>query len=68
MGMYCHKRYSVYKGKDETPLVIYGTSRECAEAMGITLRSFWEYVSKMKSGTLKSKRWLVCEDEVEEDG
>ena len=67
MGMYCHKRYSVYKGKDEVPLVIYGTSRECAEAMGIKLRSFYEYISKIKNGTLKSQRWLVYEDEVDED-
>lgn len=67
MGRYCYKRYSVYRGQSEAPLVLYGTAKECSEAMGIKLHSFYEYVCRMKQGKIKSQRWLVYEDEVEDE-
>ena len=60
------KRYSVYHTKTEMPLVIYGTAKECAEAMGVTLNSFYRYIMRIREGKIKIRKWLVYEDEVEE--
>ena len=62
----CRKRYSVYDAKTEMPIVIYGTARECAEAMGITLNSFHRCVMRTREGKIHMRKWEVCEDEVEE--
>ena len=62
------KRYSVYRKKDETPLILYATSDECAKAMGIKRNSFYRYVLENRTGEHKRKKWLVYEDEVDEDG
>ena len=64
------KRYSVYHTKTDMPLIIYGTSKECAEAMGITVNSFYRYIIRTRQGKIKAHKWLVYEDEVEdlEDG
>ena len=59
-------RYSVYHIKTEMPLIIYGTSRECAEAMGVTLNSFYRSVMRMREGKIHMRKWAVYEDEVEE--
>ena len=66
----CFNRYSVYHSKTELPLVIYGTSKECAKAMGIRVNSFYRYICRMRGGKIKLRKWLVYEDEVEdlEDG
>ena len=34
------QRYSVYRIKDEMPLAIYATAKECAEILDIRLDSF----------------------------
>ena len=64
------KHYSVYDVNTELPLVIYGTANECAEAMGITLNSFWRHLMRIRGGKLKQRKWVVYEDETEdlEDG
>lgn len=62
----CRKRYSVYDAKTDMPIVIYGTARECAEAMGITLNSFHRCVMRTRQGKHKIRKWAVYEDEVEE--
>lgn len=64
------KRYSVYYSDTEMPLVLYGTSKQCAEAMGISRHSFYKYISRMRGGKIKLRKWLVYEDEMEdiEDG
>ena len=62
----CQKRYSVYDSKTEMPLIIYGTSKECAKAMGVTLNSFYRYLIRVREGKIKLHKWLVYEDEVEE--
>lgn len=60
------KRYSVYHIKTEMPLVIYGTSKECAEAMGVTLNSFFRYIMRIKEGKIQARKWLIYEDEVDD--
>ena len=62
------KRYSVYHKKDEIPLIVYATSDECAKAMGIRRNSFYRYICRMRDGKFKIRKWLVYEDEVDEDG
>ena len=62
----CQKRYSVYDSKTEMPLIIYGTSKECAKAMGVTLNSFYRYLIRVREGKIKLHKWLVYEDEVDE--
>ena len=66
----CRNRYSVYHKKTDQPLVLYGTSKECAKAMGISINSFYRYICRMRGGKIKLRKWAVYEDEVEdvEDG
>jgi len=61
-----YKRYSVYDAKSDLPVIVYGTSTECAKAMGITRNSFFRYICRMKSG-IRLRKWLVYEDEKEDD-
>ena len=63
-------RYSVYHKDTDLPLVIYGTSKQCAKAMGVTLNSFYRYICRMRQGKIKLRKWSVYEDEKEdqEDG
>lgn len=65
-GNYYKKRYSVYHKGSELPLIIYASSQECAQVMGVTMPSFYSYVSRTKSGKVTG-RWLVYEDEREDD-
>ena len=60
------RRYSVYHTKTEMPLVIYRTAKECAEAMGITLHSFYRYLTRIRQGKIKIRKWLIYEDELDE--
>ncbi|MBO7240216.1 MAG: hypothetical protein J6V23_07020 [Bacteroidaceae bacterium] len=39
------------------PVIIDGTAEECAEAMGITLKSFYSAVTHAKTG--KIKKWYI---------
>ena len=58
-------RYSVYRRKDDSPVMIHGTRAECAKAMGIKMKSFDEMASRQ----LKGKRfggetkWEIVKDE-----
>lgn len=63
--------YSVYRNKTDTPIIIDGTAKECAAAMGVTLQSFYRTVSRQKKG--RSQRVTVIwrftdESEDVEDG
>lgn len=60
------KRYSVYHIKTEMPLIIYGTANECAEAMGVTLNSFYRYLMRIRQGKIQVRKWQIYEDEVDE--
>ena len=67
MGAHCTNRYSVYHKKSELPLILYGSSKECAKAMGIKVNSFYRYICRMRQGKIKLRKWLVYEDELEEE-
>ena len=61
------KRYSVYHKKTDSPLIIYATAQECADAMGIKKNSFYRYIVRMRGGKIKLRKWAVYEDEVEDE-
>ena len=63
---HCRKRYSVYHQHTDQPLILYATSHECAEAMGIKLNTFYRYIIRMREGKIRLRKWAVYEDEVEE--
>lgn len=55
-------RYSVYK-KDDTPVAIYETSKICALAMGIRVKSFYKYICRMRAGKIKTRKWIIYQEE-----
>ena len=57
------KKYSVYNAKTDQPVLIYANSKDCAKVMGIELNSFYRYISRMRGGKIKLRKWLVYEDE-----
>lgn len=52
--------YTVYAAYRDQ-LIVIGTSRECAAFMGVSLKSFYELVSRVKSGKVKT-HCIVVED------
>jgi predicted DNA-binding transcriptional regulator YafY len=44
------------------PVVVYGTAKECAEAIGVSVRSFYRYISRIREGKISSRKWDVYED------
>lgn len=58
--------FSVYDRKDgDNPVIIGGTAQECADAMGITLPSFYSTHSRRKSGIVH--RWEIYRDDSEDE-
>lgn len=55
-------KYTVYDKKTDMPLIIGGTSAECAAAMGLTVPSFYSECSKLKHGKLESSKWEIFRD------
>lgn len=47
-------RYSVYRAKDELPLIICGTIPQCARTLGMTVGSFQSMASRQKHGKARS--------------
>ena len=43
------KLYTVYDNKTDFPVIVDGTSEECARAMGITLNTFYKLISYKKT-------------------
>ncbi len=56
------KHYSVYETKTDKPVIIYGTSDECAKAMGITRASFYKKLNRQRLGE-KVGKCEIFEDE-----
>lgn len=50
-------RYTVYNNKTDFPVIVYGTSEECAKAMGITLNTFYKLTSYKKT-----KKWFIIKE------
>ena len=40
------KRYSVYNRRTDMPIIIHGTSLQCAKALDIDVRSFYSMVMR----------------------
>lgn len=60
--------YTVYDNKTDFPIIVGGTARECAKAMGITLESFYCAVDRCRKG--KNRRWTILsewEDEADRE-
>lgn len=51
------KLYTVYDNKTDMPVIIDGTAKKCAKAMGMALSSFYSAVTHSKTG--KIKRWYI---------
>ena len=49
--------YSVWDNRTDEVVIIDGEARECAEAMGMTLASFYSAITRAKSGAIK--RWTI---------
>lgn len=59
--------YTVYDEKNGgLPIIVDGTAEECASLMGITKRSFFIYMWRMKKGLIK--KWFIESRYVDEGG
>lgn len=64
-----YKHYSVYDRRTDEPVVIYGTAQECMEILGVTLNTFYIYVTRTRKGFGKRKYDIYVDDPEEgEDG
>lgn len=60
--------YTVYDNQTGFPVIVCGTARECAKAMGMTYDSFFCAVNRAYKGIIK--RWYIERyyvDELEEE-
>ena len=56
--------YTVYNRKTDFPVMIGGTAKECAAAMGITIGSFYTIYTKTQKGNRNSgQRWEIFHDD-----
>lgn len=63
------KYYSVYVKKTDEPVIIHASAPECAAAMGVTMATFRNYVTRNRTGMLYCKYEIVVDDpEEDEDG
>lgn len=60
------KHYSVYEAETDKPIVIHGTSDECAKMLGITRDSFYSKIVRQRNGR-KPEKYEIFEDEEDED-
>jgi hypothetical protein len=51
------KLYTVYDNKTDMPVIIDGTAKECAKAMGMAFSSFYPTVRRVKIG--ETKKWYI---------
>lgn len=49
--------YTVYDNRTDFPIIVAGTAREAAKAMGIKISSFHSTVTRVRQG--KIKRWWI---------
>lgn len=59
-------RYSVYERGTDRPFFIAGTAAECAEALGITLQSFYKQVQRSRRGHPPQKYEIFIDEDEEE--
>lgn len=56
------RMYSVYRVRDEMPLIVYATAAECARAMGISKNSFYIELGRQRTGKHRAMKWNIYED------
>lgn len=49
--------YTVYDERSDMPIIVEGTAKECAKAMGIKLCTFYSNISKEEKGIVR--RWKI---------
>lgn len=59
-------RYSVYRRKTDAPVVIYGTTQECMDILGVTRNTFYIYVTRTNKN-YPNRRYDIYVDDPEED-
>lgn len=57
--------YSVWNNFTDELIILDGTARQCADAMGISFKSFHSLKTRMNQGKLK--KWTIEISEVDED-
>lgn len=62
-----YKYYSVYVKKTDEPVIIHAQAPECAEAMGVTLNTFHNYITRNRTGMLYCKYEIVVDDPEEDN-
>ena len=63
-------RYSVYRVKDDAPIVIFGTIPQCAKALGLTIDSFYSQASKQRSGKYSAgskRKYRIVREEADDE-
>lgn len=63
-------RYSVYRVKDDMPIVVSGTIPKCAKALGLTIDSFYSQVSKQRSGKYSAgsmRKYRIIREEADDE-
>lgn len=62
------KYYSVYNRHTDLPVYVHGTRDECRAAAGLTVSSFYSYVTRTRRGQEKGKYEIYVDEEDLEDG
>lgn len=62
-----YRHYSAYKRKTDEPVMIYGTARECIKVMGVTMTTFYIYVTRTRKGFGKRKYDIYVDDPEEDE-
>jgi len=52
-----HHLYTVYDNRTDMPVIVDGRAKDAAKAMGLSMKSFYNTVTRVRIG--KNKRWYV---------
>ena len=58
-----YRYYTVYLRKTDMPVIIHGTSRECMQAIGVSMATFYCYVTHTRNGTRKCKYEIYVDED-----
>jgi hypothetical protein len=69
MARKAYRYYSVYRRKDDSPVIIHGTTQECMATMKVTKTTFYNYGTRTRTGApCKYDIYVDDPEEDEEDG
>lgn len=60
-------RYSVYETGTDRPISIYGTAKECADALHIAVESFYKQIMRMRKGQPPQRYEIFIDDTDDEE-